>query len=653
MSWLSKLADKLVLAAFLNNAESMAHAAPALQFRRANKRKYTVVTVEAKWETLELARKNRQDLQTVLAVRSDTPDLGCNEYGAASWSMKEHEMYWVNCGFALSGNCVHHYCLFADPGTHSYKECLVSLLWCWEINQGMHCPWQHLLPGKMLTPDEAHMDEREMAFAARQKLERVASYRQLQRYSNQLRVMSRYSRPRVTLASFKLSDNFHVRPVTAQEGRKTERGEHQDISYIVNKETGVRTAILPAVRIAEPLLVLGLDQGSPGMAGGAFMMFYLHLMVFCKFDWIHRLIRDIKGAENGCCKKIFTKTKLWSSYLFSLRKRPFGSGANATMMERLKDLFELQCDINSPVFKKYLPKLAKAWKMPYSTDSEKQSIFDRVLDVEAFRKHGSHPKLANWFAWNQASHDQTPDSYAVKMVFTDPDDCGSFEIGAAVDRLMKAALQDHVRIAYVVENPCWDYYTHGIEFTKSPADNLKRTWGLSNNRWAASPHLFGTLRHALLELDSLEFMQIPMGESPQATKTLHLAWTLTAKLAWSMSKESAPPNCYSEILQPGAVFAAVRQTNADKMKTHHENVLSLELARHNFADAAEVWEACLFLNMAPIRLMFEYYRRDKYSAMSPDGRHLMMGMLATLADNKIVEDVHAPLRLASKGNNND
>ena len=195
---------------------------------------------------------------------------------------------------------------------------------------------------------------------------------------------------------------------------------------------------------------------------------------------------------------------------------------------------------------------------------------------------------------------------------------------------------------------------HGVVQSESGwHDNLKRTWGLSNNRWAASPHLFGTLRHALLELDSLEFMQIPMGESPQATKTLNLAWTLTAKLAWSMSKESAPPNCYSEILQPGAVFAAVRQTNADKMKTHHENVLSLELARHNFADAAEVWEACLFLNMAPIRLMFEYYRRDKYSAMSPDGKHLMMGMQATLADNKIVEDVHAPLRLASKGNNND
>ena len=75
--------------------------------------------------------------------------------------------------------------------------------------------------------------------------------------------------------------------------------------------------------------------------------------------------------------------------------------------------------------------------MPYGTASEKQAIFDRVLEVEAFRKHGSHPKLANWFAWNQCAHEQIPDFFAIKMVFeanlsdqADPDDCGSFEIGA-------------------------------------------------------------------------------------------------------------------------------------------------------------------------------------------------------------------------------
>ncbi len=140
---------------------------------------------------------------------------------------------------------------------------------------------------------------REMRWAARGKLERVAAWRQLQGYSNQLYSMTRYSRPRVKLESFKRRGNFHVRPVTASEKRQTEHGEHQDVSYIVNTVTGERNAILPAERIEVPLLILGLDQGSQGCAVAAFIMFWLHMMVLAKFDWIHRLIRDIKGAENG------------------------------------------------------------------------------------------------------------------------------------------------------------------------------------------------------------------------------------------------------------------------------------------------------------------------------------------------------------------
>ena len=133
------------------------------------------------------------------------------------------------------------------------------------------------------------------------------------------------------------------------------------------------------------------------------------------------------------------------------------------------------------------------------------------------------------------------------------------------------------------------------------------------------PHLFATLRQTLLEFEWLEFMQIPMGASIKATKALHLAWTLTAKRAWTMAKHSAPPQCYANALRPGDEFAEARQARAAMMKTHHENVLSLEIARHNIADANEVWEACLYLHMQPIRLVWAYFRRDTYSALSPLG----------------------------------
>ena len=284
--------------------------------------------------------------------------------------------------------------------------------------QAMHCPWQHLVEGKDITPLEAHMDDELIAFAVRQKLERVASYRQLQGYSHQLRSMTLYRQRPVTLKTFAMPAGFCVRPVNSNEKRMTLRGRDRDIGYIENTETKVRTAILPDAAIQVPVLILGLDQGSVGCAGCAFMQFHLHCMVYSKYDKIHRLIRDVKNAENGCCRKIFTKTKLWSAYLYALRKRPFGSGSNFTAMERMMELFELQCDIYSPVFLKYLPKLGRAWNMPFGTVNDKQAIFNRVLETQSFRQHGSQPKLSNWFSWNQAAKSNMPDFFAIKLVDT-------------------------------------------------------------------------------------------------------------------------------------------------------------------------------------------------------------------------------------------
>jgi len=206
---------------------------------------------------------------------------------------------------------------------------------------------------------------------------------------------------------------------------------------------------------------------------------------------------------------------------------------------------------------------------------------------------------------------------------------------------------------YACQKSCWDWYADELKNCKTPADNLKRTWALSGNGWAAEPHLFATLRVPLYENEWLDFMQIPMGRSERATKALHKAWTLSGKRGWTMAKHSAPPDCWANILQPGDEHAAASQAAAALMRIHHANILSLENSRHETAEANEVWEACLFLNMQPVRVVLEYFRRDKYSPRSPLGRHLLMGLTATLPDNKIVEDVHNPLRLASKGNNND
>ena len=583
---------------------------------------------------------------------------------------------------------VHHYNLVSDPGMHNYKDTLVSVLWCWEISEAMHCPWQHLLPGKVLSHnDTEHLDPDLQRYNARAKLERVASMRQIQGYSNQMRVMSKHygaaipgepePEPPVTLGrSFQLPDNFHVRPVNANEARKTERGpvDGEDVSFIVNKDTGVKTPILPPEQIKVRLLTVQLDQGSPGCSSAAFCMFFLGLMMMAKFDWIHRLIRDVKAAENSCMK-IWVKVKLWTAYLWSINKRPFGKGGNATTKHRWMELFESSFDIHSPLFLKYVAKIGRCWNMPWGTVKEKWEIFNEVLQLPSFDKHMSLPKLANWFAWNKCAHEQLFEFWAGKMVYesqllndTDPDDCGSFAIGAGVDprselnailrnggglrlgyRLMKESLYDYACIMKIVENACWDYYTKRIENVKSPADNLKRTWADSRG-WAAEPHIWATLQESLHDSDNLDFMQIPFGPSDKATKTLHLSWTLVGVRMWTMSKCSGPPDCWSSIVEPGN--DALNRAVEERMATHHTNILSLEAAVHRVRAAKELWDACLFLSMKPVRLVLEYFRRDKYKASSPLGRHLLMGLIALLADNKIAEDIHQGLRLAGKEGSN-
>ena len=94
-----------------------------------------------------------------------------------------------------------------------------------------------------------------------------------------------------------------------------------------------------------------------------------------------------------------------------------------------------------------------------------------------------------------------------------------------------------------------------------------------------------------------------MGRNEKATKALHLAWTLAAKRVWTMSKHSAPPDCYANMLRHGDDFAEMRQASEAMMKSQHQNILSLESARRNIADARDVWDACLYANMPPIRLM--------------------------------------------------
>ena len=125
------------------------HAPPALSFVRPGKRKYSVVTPEVKWATITDARKNHSVPNVVLALRSDLREYGCHRSVAEPWVRKEHRMYAKRITELLTTVC--HDNMVSDGGMHSYNEALVAVCYCWEVDQAMHCPWQHLVPGKTMT----------------------------------------------------------------------------------------------------------------------------------------------------------------------------------------------------------------------------------------------------------------------------------------------------------------------------------------------------------------------------------------------------------------------------------------------------------------------------------------------------------------------
>ena len=89
-----------------------------------------------------------------------------------------------------------------------------------------------------------------------------------------------------------------------------------------------------------PLAVFNLDQGPPGLATAAFICGALFLIEFV-WDSIHRVIRDIKGALPSAAGGIFLKAQIYSSHVWSLNMKPFGSKTCGVMKRRILSSFLL------------------------------------------------------------------------------------------------------------------------------------------------------------------------------------------------------------------------------------------------------------------------------------------------------------------------
>ena len=202
----------------------------------------------------------------------------------------------------------------------------------------------------------------------------------------------------------------------------------------------------------------------------------------------------------------------------------------------------------------------------------------------------------------------------------------------------------------VAENPCWDWYTEQIKEIKTPNDAFNYIVSLANGGWQFQDHVWNTVQATLHTSGNLSFMDIHPGESDEATKALSLTLHIALNRMWTMSKHSLPPDCYATVTSASADIA---DHACATMKTHYQNLVVLEDARHTNAAAQALWaDLALVARSKPIRALFEFFCRDMYDRKSFAGLHLLKGMLWTMADNKSCEDTHGTLRLDARANSN-
>ena len=174
--------------------------------------------------------------------------------------------------------------------------------------------------------------------------------------------------------------------------------------------------------------------------------------------------------------------------------------------------------------------------------------------------------------------------------------------------------------------------------------------GLAGGRWQFQAHVWNTVNDTLHVSDNLKFMGIDPGESENATKALSLTLHIVQNRMWTMTKHSLPPDSYATVASASSHIA---DETCATMKTEHQNLLVLESVRHNNAAAQALWDdVALVAKSKPVRALWEFFCRDRYSRMSFAGTHLLKGMLWTIADNKSCEDTHGTLRLDARANSN-
>ena len=373
---------------------------------------------------MESAWQSGRSLRDALAIKRDDATLQHVSLSRSElWTNKYIQGYMRRASLSMRIG-VNHFNIVTDASTHSCRDTLASVCYSWEQDVAVHMMAQSMPPGKDITQyDQGAMPGAIALLCADRKLQRIAAWRQLQALSNQLNLLAGK-----ILDDFQLPPDVFVQAVAPSEVRVVRPGPPggKDEALILGSDGSSRRVLPPGLETI-PLLVTQLDQGSIGSAGMAYAINELQCCMHAKFDKFHRIIRDIKLSISHCCSGVFQKAMLYSSYLWSLNYKPFGSGGFSSLKNRLLTTFLATESCESLIFQKYSSLIAQDFQMP---PGDLQALWEEVAAMPSFHLKKSLPKQGRWFSWNQAAEEQLREFHACRMIFehhcgdlheTDPD----------------------------------------------------------------------------------------------------------------------------------------------------------------------------------------------------------------------------------------
>ena len=118
------------------------------------------------------------------------------------------------------------------------------------------------------------------------------------------------------------------------------------------------------------------------MAAAAFICDALFLIEFV-WDVIHRIVRDIKGALNSACGGIFLKAQIYSSHVWTLNMKPFGSKTCGTMKRRIMSSFLMCENYEGALFNKYCGRIGSVLGLPCNTPDQKKAVWEALSNFRS------------------------------------------------------------------------------------------------------------------------------------------------------------------------------------------------------------------------------------------------------------------------------